>query len=103
MTAVLAGYLNRNISVVDEVAFDNDSGAAIAILPVGPQRTVRDGIRRGRDVVDGVLEMPPIAGLLILHIRRNCLQTYIGGPTVVIIVNTVSLHSQLLNVILERC
>ena len=46
---------------LNQVALNNDTRATIAILAIGAQLAVINGIIRGTDVVDGVLKIPAIA------------------------------------------
>src|ERR1700758_1117632 len=102
MTGVFAGNLDRDVGIVNQVAFDNHPRAAVAILPVGAQLAMVDGIVCGSNVENGVLKIPAVASLVEAHIGRNALKANVVDADVVVVVDQVLGYGKELDVAIER-
>src|SRR5579859_1249915 len=97
---MLASHLAQ-VGIVDEVALDNNARAAIAIVAVGSNLVVVDGIGGGADVVNGVSEDPSVPRLIISGIGRDALESNIIQPDIVAIVHQIVGFHKVLNVAIE--
>src|SRR5215469_7349678 len=102
MTGVFAGNLDGDVGVVDQVAFNNHARATVAILPVGAQLAMVDGIVCGSNIENGVPKIPAVASLVETHIGRNPLKANVVDANVVVVVDQVLGHGKELDVAIER-
>ena len=100
VAGVFAGHL-AEIGIVDQVAFHDHAGAAIAIVGVGSDLVVIDRVGRGTDVVNGVAENPAVAGLVVGGVRRNSLESDVVEADVVAVVNQIVGLHEILHVAVE--
>src|SRR5690349_8945602 len=102
MTGVFASNLDGDVGIVNQVAFDNHPRAAVAILSVGAQLAMVDGIVCGGNVEDSVLKIPAVASLVKTHIGRNPLEANVVDADVVVVVDQVLGHDKELDVAIKR-
>src|SRR5215472_11413191 len=102
MTGVFAGNLDGDVGIVNQIAFDNHSRATVAILPVGAQLAMVDGIVCGSNIENGVLKIPAVASLVEAYIGRDPLKANVVNANVVVVVDQVLGHSKELDVAIER-
>jgi hypothetical protein len=82
VAGMLTGQL-AEIRVVDEVTFDDYAGASVAVVAVGSNLIVIDGVCGGTDVVNGVLEDPSITSLIVADVWRYALKANVVKADIV--------------------
>ena len=97
---MFAGDLGK-IRIVDQVALDNDSCAAIAVVSARTHLVVIDRVRSRTDVVDGVLEDPAVARLVIARVGRHTLETNVVQPDIVAVMDKIIRFDKVLHIPIE--
>src|SRR5437588_8025541 len=86
---MLAGHLDANVYVVDQVALDDDMRPAVYVNTIGIVLVTLTRIGYGRNVVDGIARDRAVAGLVVRWVGRNAFETDNVNADIVVIVDDV--------------
>src|SRR5437879_10677647 len=89
MALVLAGHLDADVYVMDQVALDDNLRAAVHINTIGIVLVSLTRIVYGRNVVDGIAGDRAVAGVVVRWVGRNAFEADDVDAYVVVIVDDV--------------